>query len=151
MSALYTGGCQCGQIRYEIRAEPLTLYICHCKECQKQSSSAFGMSMPVLQEAVVIVQGQPKEWHRTADSGRDVSCWFCGDCGTRLFHSPARNPNITNVKPGTLDDTSWLKPVGSLWTRSAQQWVVISTMLNYEGQPSDFSQLFEQWQLLDQE
>ncbi|BAY36106.1 glutathione-dependent formaldehyde-activating GFA [Nostoc sp. NIES-2111] len=33
MSFLYTGGCQCGQIRYEIRAEPLTLYVCHCKEC----------------------------------------------------------------------------------------------------------------------
>jgi len=53
MVAPYTGGCQCGQIRYEIRAEPLTLYACHCKECQ---TSAFGMSMPVPRDAVVILK-----------------------------------------------------------------------------------------------
>ncbi len=147
MTAPYTGGCQCGQIRYEIRAEPLTLYACHCSECQKQSSSAFGMSMPVPRDAVVILQGQPKEWKRISESGREVSCWFCGECGTRLFHNPARNPKITNVKPGTLDDTSWLKPVGNLWTRSSQKWLIFNEqMLSYEAQPSDFTQLFERFQ-----
>lgn len=147
MAVPYTGGCQCGQIRYEIWAKPLTLYACHCRECQKQSASAFGMSMPVPRAAVVILQGQPKEWRRVSDSGREVSCLFCGECGTRLFHNPARNSAITNVKPGTLDDTSWLKPVGNLWTRSGQKWVVLDEqMLNYEAQPADFDELFEQFQ-----
>lgn len=146
MTAPYTGGCQCRWIRYEIKAEPLTLYVCHCKECQKQSSSAFGMSMPVPREAVIVFQGQPKQWKRVSESGREISCWFCGECGIILFHNPSRNPKITNVKPGTLDDTSWLKPVGNLWTRSSQKWVVLSEqMLNYEGQPRDFVQLFERF------
>ena len=39
------GGCQCGQIRYEVSGEPIVLYRCHCTECQRQSGSAFGMSM----------------------------------------------------------------------------------------------------------
>ncbi len=60
MSASYTGGCQCGQVRYEIRAEPLTLYLCHCKECQQQSSSAFGMSLTVSTDAVVIFKDNQK-------------------------------------------------------------------------------------------
>jgi len=148
MGVPYTGGCQCGQIRYELQAEPLTIYACHCSECQKQSSSAFGMSMPVPRAAVVVVLGQPKEWTRRSESGREVTCLFCRDCGTRLFHNPARNPKITNLKPGTLDETSWLQPVGNLWTRSAQRWVHISEhLLNYEGQPDDFAPLFEKWQL----
>lgn len=148
MTAPYTGGCQCGQIRFELRAEPLTLYACHCKECQKQSSSAFGMSMPVPHDAVVILQGTPKQWTRGADSGREVNCLFCGKCGTRLFHNPSRNSKIINVKPGTLDDTSWLKPVGNLWTRSAQKWVSLSEqMLNYETQPSHFDSLFENYKI----
>jgi hypothetical protein len=147
MTAPYAGGCQCGQIRYEIRAEPLTLYACHCKECQKQSSSAFGMSMPVACDAVILLKGQPKEWKRVSESGREVSCLFCGNCGTRLFHNSARDPTITNVKPGTLDDTSGLSPVGHLWTRSSQGWVILNeNLLNYETQPSDYSQLFEQFQ-----
>ena len=146
MTISYTGGCQCGQIRYEIHAKPLTLYACHCQECQKQSSSAFGMSMPVPRDALIILKGKPKQWDRISDRGRKVSCFFCENCGTRLFHQPARNPNITNIKPGTLDDTSELKPVGNIWTRSAQKWVVLSeTMLNYEAQPDSFDRLFEEF------
>lgn len=147
MTAPYTGGCQCGQVRYVIQAEPLTLYLCHCQECQKQSSSAFGMSMPVPRDSLILLQGQPKQWKRTSESGREVSCWFCDACGTRLFHAPAHNPKITNVKPGTLDDTSWLNPVGNVWTRSAQKWVTLNEeMLAYEAQPSDFTPLFERFQ-----
>ena len=36
-----TGGCQCKGVRYQITAEPLTVYVCHCTECQCQSASAF--------------------------------------------------------------------------------------------------------------
>jgi hypothetical protein len=144
----YIGGCQCGRIRYEIHAEPLTLYVCHCTECQRQSASAFGMSMPVPRDAVKILQGKPRQWSRVSESGREVICFFCGECGTRLFHNATRNPNITNIKPGTLDDTSWLQPVGNLWTHSAQSWIKCSEeMLNYPGQPTpnEFSQLFEKF------
>src|ERR1700730_909187 len=42
-----TGGCQCGQVRYESSGESVALYVCHCRECQKQSASAFGMSLEV--------------------------------------------------------------------------------------------------------
>ena len=102
--------------------------------------------MPVPREALIILQGQPKQWKRISASKREVSCWFCEACGTRLFHAPARNPKIVNIKPGTLDDTSWLKPVGNLWTRSAQKWITFSEqMLNYEAQPSDFALLFERF------
>ncbi|MBW4663066.1 MAG: GFA family protein [Chroococcus sp. CMT-3BRIN-NPC107] len=83
MTAPYTGGCQCKRIRYEIRAESLTLYVCHCQECQKQSSSAFGMSVLVPRDALIILQGQRKHYQRSSESGREVSCWFCGECGGR--------------------------------------------------------------------
>jgi hypothetical protein len=54
------GGCQCGAVRYEIAAAPLTLYACHCAECQRQSGSAFGLSMPVPAGAVRITAGEPR-------------------------------------------------------------------------------------------
>lgn len=141
-----TGACQCRKVRYEIRQEPLTVYACHCTECQRQSGSAFSLSMIVPREAVAVVAGEPKEWMRRTDSGRMVSCLFCGDCGTRLYHNPVANPAITIVKPGNLDDTTWLRPVGHIWTRSAQRWFVMPVdSICYDVQPPDSSRLIESW------
>ena len=141
-----TGGCQCGQVRYRVSEAPLTLYVCHCTECQRQSTAGFSMSMPVPRAGFMITEGQPQTWTRTADSGRTVACAFCPHCGTRVFHAPTRNPAVVNVKPGTLDNTRWLKPVGHLWTRSAQPWVIIPPdVIVFTAQPSDFSPLYTAW------
>jgi hypothetical protein len=141
-----TGGCQCGGVRYEIKAAPLSLYVCHCTECQRQSGSAFALSLAVPRDAFAVVRGTPVMWRRVLESGRVIWCFFCADCGTRLFHNPERNPQATIVKPGTLDDTAWLEPVGHIWTRSAQRWVPIPPdTVNYEGQPPDLSRLVEAW------
>jgi hypothetical protein len=63
------GGCQFGYIRYEISGEPLALYICHCRECQKQSASAFGMSLEVKRADFHITRGEARSWSRGTDSG----------------------------------------------------------------------------------
>jgi hypothetical protein len=37
--------CQCGAISFKTPLpKPLAVYICHCDECRRQSSSAFGCS-----------------------------------------------------------------------------------------------------------
>ncbi len=136
------GGCQCGACRYAIGEPPLTVYACHCSECQRQSGGAFGMSMPVRAIAFALTAGTPQRWRRTAASGRAVDCVFCPDCGTRLFHAPLRDPAVVNVKPGTLDDPHWVRPVGHLWTRSARAATIIPTdALVYDQQPASFDAL----------
>ena len=52
-----TGGCQCGEVRYELTGAPHKLYICHCRECQKQSASAFGISVVVRSNHVRLLKG----------------------------------------------------------------------------------------------
>jgi hypothetical protein len=147
MPAPYTGGCQCGAVRYEIAAEPVTIYVCHCVECQKQTSSAFGMSATFPTESVQIVKGTMKNWRRKADSGAEVFCQFCADCGTRLFHGKDSRAQFINLKPGTLDDRGWLRPVAHVWTKRAQPWVCIDAdMLQFVAQPEDPSALFKAWE-----
>jgi hypothetical protein len=124
-----TGGCQCGAVRYELSGEPLPLVICHCHECQKQTASAFGMTLPVAKEDLRILAGALKEWRRRADSGREVACFFCPDCGTRVYHSSLLGPAYWHLKPGTLDDTGWLDPVAEVWTQAAQPWLQLSNDL----------------------
>jgi hypothetical protein len=123
-------------------SEALTLYRCHCRECQKQSSSAFGMSMVLPQAAFTITRGVPARWSRDADSGRRVDCFFCAVCGSRLFHLSPSRPGRLNLKPGTLDDAGALRPVGDLWTDSKQAWVaLLPDGLSYARQPPDFDAL----------
>jgi hypothetical protein len=141
------GGCQCGAVRYAIDAEPLAVYACHCTECQTQTGSAFALSMVIKRASLAVVEGEPKEWLRRHDSGRVISCLFCGDCGTRLYHNPHANVAVTILKPGTLDDTTWLDPVGHIWTRSAQGWVEIpDDTENHDAQPVDLSRIIAAWQ-----
>ena len=139
------GRCQCGAVSYQIMEMPLTLYACHCTECQKQSSSGYGMSMPVPEKGFKVF-GNPSIWQRKSASQRVVDCAFCETCGTRLYHMPQRNANIVNVKPGTLDYTQWIEPVGHLWTSSAQRGSLdFNDCLQYQHQPPSFDELFEKW------
>jgi hypothetical protein len=74
-----TGGCQCGKVRYSSRGAALALYVCHCRECQKQSASAFGMSLQVPRPGLRIVSGKPRFWSRAADSEGRLNCAYCAD------------------------------------------------------------------------
>lgn len=140
------GGCQCGHLRYEVRAEPLSVYVCHCTECQRQSGSAFGMSVIVPRPALVFTSGEPRRWSRTTERGNVLDGDFCATCGTRVAHYPRINERVAILKPGTLDDTQWLIPVGHIWTRSAQPWVRIpEDSVTFEEHP-DVARLIDAWQ-----
>ncbi len=138
-----TGGCQCGTVRYELTGEPLAPIICHCTECQKQTSSAFGMTLPVAKRDFRLVSGALKEWRRIADSGRELACYFCPDCGSRVYHSSSLGPDYWHLKPGTLDDTSWLAPVAQVWTDSAQPWLELADLEPFPRQPADIAALLK--------
>jgi hypothetical protein len=124
MTAPYTGGCQCDSVRYIVTTEPIRLLACHCKECQRQSGSAFGMSMLVKKDSLTVT-GRTKQFTRSADSGNEVTGVFCPECGVRIYHVPNPVQDVVALKPGTLDDTSWLRPVSFIWMKSAQGWVLV--------------------------
>lgn len=113
---MLTGGCQCGEVRYEVAGEALALYVCHCRECQKQSASAFGMSLEVPRTSLRLTRGAPRFWARGADSGRRLACAFCPTCGSRLWHEPAGASQTITVKAGSLDDPVDVSGAIHIWT-----------------------------------
>jgi hypothetical protein len=140
------GGCACGTIRYELTSAPIAVYACHCRDCQKIAGAAFSMAMPVFRKHLNILSGELRTWIRTADSGSKIPQRFCADCGTRLFTEPPSSTNTCTLRPGTLDDTGWFKPVAHFWVKSAQSWVQTGDVLIYDTQPPDFMPVVNAWQ-----
>ncbi len=56
------GGCQCGFVRYRLEGPAGPLSVCHCRGCQRQSGSAFGMSLAVEPADFVLTAGSLKNF-----------------------------------------------------------------------------------------
>jgi hypothetical protein len=103
-------------VRFSCRGEPEALYICHCRECRRQSGSAFGMSLMMRRAGLRVTAGEPRFWTRDADSGRRVRCAFCPDCGSRLWHEGEATPRSVTIKAGCLDDPVDAAGAIRIWT-----------------------------------
>ncbi len=131
------GGCQCGAIRYEVTGPHKKIVACHCIDCQRQSGSAFGMTLVVAETDFRLTKGVVKTYGSRSEAGRRKLGAFCPDCGCRIYHQSEWRKGTVSVKPGTLDDTSWLNPDMHLWTRNKQSWVIIPDGVeSHETQPS---------------
>ena len=97
-----TGGCQCGKVRYEISEEPVSVYTCHCLDCQRLTGSAFSLGIVVPEKGFRLTGVEPRQLQRTADSGRvntrlvcpECGSWICGRRGMALSASAAAHWTI---------------------------------------------------------
>jgi hypothetical protein len=133
---MLTGSCLCGAIRYTVSAPITELRACHCKDCQKSSGTAGSVNAMIASSGFRITQGTPKRFRVTADSGRTLYRFFCGDCGSPLFSRRELTPETTSLRIGTLDDAPPMKITANIWTRSARPWAYIDpTSTQFPGQP----------------
>ncbi|MBU2983743.1 GFA family protein [Saccharophagus degradans] len=118
------GACQCGGVTYELLEPPLLVVACHCKECQKLSTSAFSITAMVGANSVNF-SGLMKNWSRSADSGNISAAKFCPTCGNRIYHYNPDEPDKIKLKPSNLSDTRIINPTLHVWVSEKQDWFKI--------------------------
>jgi len=118
----FAGGCSCGAIRYQCTAEPLFSLNCHCRDCQRETGSAFAPILGVPKAAFTVTQGSPQYFALTADSGYTTTRAFCATCGSPLFGLPGSAPDLVTIRVGSLGDPSGFRPGQDIYTASAQPW-----------------------------
>lgn len=112
-----SGGCNCGQVRYELDGEPIRVGICHCAACRKHSGSAFSF-YGIWPRVSVTLSGELGCWRSRAGGDR-----FCRGCGSSLF-SWSEDSDEIEIKLGTLDSPpSGLVPDYELWTIRREPWL----------------------------
>jgi|ETNmetMinimDraft_15_1059895.scaffolds.fasta_scaffold44443_2 hypothetical protein len=122
MSSTCSGRCLCGQVTYEYVGSVGPANYCHCEDCRRCTGSAFNIGVRFRLADFRIVSGDPKGFTKQADSGRELTRYFCPECGSPLFTSAPKHPDFIYVKAGTLDDSSLVKPAEQHWVSSRVPW-----------------------------
>ncbi len=95
----YSGGCNCGAVRYEIRGPIERVSYCHCHQCRRFHGHV-GAYCRVQRGDIAFTEERGLKWYQMSPEGRRG---FCSDCGASVSADFAGRPHIS-VTPGTLDD-----------------------------------------------
>jgi hypothetical protein len=117
-----TAECHCGQLKAFASGEPTSVYVCHCKACQRRTGAIIhnGSSWPKDQ---VRIDGEDKTYGRTADSGYEIRFHFCPNCGTSVFWEGDRNPQNLGIAIGCFADPDFPPPASSGWEEAMHRWL----------------------------
>ena len=121
MSEVYTGGCACGAIRFEIADEPLFQNHCQCLDCQHKSGTGHGSYLTFPRQGVKQT-GDAKLWDMVGDSGDVKTRAFCPTCGSPVYMTFAAMPDVFTVHAASLDDPSRYKPQAVTYAVRGQGW-----------------------------
>jgi hypothetical protein len=125
------GGCACGALRYRLERDPMFVHCCHCRDCQRQTGSAFVINALIETDRVAVLRGQVSRFSMPTTSGRPHSIDRCATCGTAGWSEYGGIAALRFVRVGTLDDPTALAPDVHIYTRSRLPWVTLP-----EGTPA---------------
>jgi hypothetical protein len=116
-STVYSGGCQCGAVRYRFNERPRGAHICHCRMCQKAFGAFYAPLVGGPVETFEVTRGEIS-FFRSSDL---VERGFCRDCGTPLSFSHIGG-NWMSVSIGSLDQAEAFPPKDQHGTESRLSW-----------------------------
>jgi len=118
------GGCDCGQIRYQVLNSPLIVHCCHCRWCQRETGSAFALNAMIESNEISLISGQPKLHKTPSASGQGQLIGRCPDCQVAVWsHYAGLGPKMAFLRVGTLDNPDLMPPDIHIYTTSKQPWV----------------------------
>lgn len=124
MTAL-CGGCACGAVRYRLASAPMFVHCCHCRDCQRQTGSAFVLNALIETDRILLDGDAPRPVALRTDSGRPHEAYRCRGCGIAVWSDYGHRPGLRFVRVGTLDDPAMLTPDVHIFTRSRLPWVAL--------------------------
>ena len=117
------GACHCGAIKFTAVINPDAVGICHCRDCQVLSGTAFRVAVATKEADFALQSGTPKIYVKTAESGNPREQAFCGDCGSHIYAtSVGGEDRMLMIRAGTLSQFGQLTPARQIWAGEAHDW-----------------------------
>jgi hypothetical protein len=116
---MLTGGCLCGEVRYEAAGTPFHQTNCHCSMCRRASGAPMVAWFSVPYAQLRWTSGVPTRYRSSAHAVRS----FCPRCGTQLTFQSDRYPEEIDITTCSLDDPEQAPPQDHTRTSSQLRWV----------------------------
>jgi hypothetical protein len=127
---VWTGGCQCGAVRYAVEGPLGEASVCYCRMCQKATGGAFGLFVRANYDRMTWTRGKPKYFVSSNVARRG----FCGDCGTPLTWEYEGWIDLTVA---TFDEAAAIEPVVQMAMGAQFPWLWRLDALDIRDQASD--------------
>jgi hypothetical protein len=125
MPMTFDGSCACGAVRYRLESGPMFVHCCHCRDCQRQTGSAFVLNALIEADRVTLLSGTPQPVRVPTDSGRPHDIFRCPTCQAAVWSNYGGVQAIRFVRMGTLDEPAAMLPSVHIYTRSKLPWVML--------------------------
>jgi hypothetical protein len=125
MTDQFRGSCACGAVRYELGSRPMFVHCCHCRDCQRQTGSAFVLNALIETDRVALLSGNVEALRVPTDSGRPHEIHRCTSCKVAVWSVYGGIAKLRFVRVGTLDDPAALPPDVHIYIRSKLPWVAL--------------------------
>jgi hypothetical protein len=125
--------CHCDSLRAITSGEPLSVGMCHCKQCQRRTG-AIASSVAAFARDQVTIEGHTKVFERDGQSGRKVRFYFCPNCGTSLYWEADARPDFYILAVGAFADPNFPPPSVSIFEESKHTWLQLPDgMKHFQG------------------
>ena len=125
MAADLEGGCACGAVRYRLASRPMFVNCCHCRDCQRQTGSAFVLNALIEADRVVLLSGNAEASAVPTPSGKPQEIYRCPSCRVALWSVYGGAQKLRFVRVGTLDTPQALPPDAHIYVRSKLSWIML--------------------------
>ena len=130
MDHIHTGGCHCGNLRYELDAPLTDVAHCHCSICRRTSGGIVVTWASVPLDSLKWLAGSPT----TYDSGPSCVRYFCNNCGAQVALFSRNSPEMMDVTIATLDHPEEGPADRHIWADSRLPWLHLDEHLPDEAQ-----------------
>ncbi len=111
-TAIVTGRCLCGGVRYEVHGRLTEVWACHCSQCRRTTGNFFASSNADRAD-LRLVADDTLTWYRSSDTAERG---FCNRCGGNLFwRRSAPDDRTISITAGSIDPPTRLKLVAHIF------------------------------------
>jgi hypothetical protein len=121
------GGCACGAIRYACDAEPIVMFLCHCRDCQRATGTGAACVLYVPLQAFRLTKGSLAYHFTPSLDGTQNKRGFCAACGSPL--TGGEEEKAIGIHAASLDDPSVFRPQMHIHASDAQPWDALDPAL----------------------